>query len=256
MAAMEESAFLRRLRNNAEHSRPVPGQIRIARAVSDESPAAKTNQLGVSNANISASSADTTPRTKASPVVAAAVPAAGSPPGDQPGKYVSTYKYSQFEKLLSMDNVDVNALRKLAWNGIPAKFRADVWQILLGYLPSNKQRRSATLSRRRTEYTELLTTYFNAPQTDRTHQDEENHSQILLDLPRTSPNVAFFQQPLVVKAMERILYVWSVRHPASGYVQGMNDLLTPLMLVTIQPFVEDPLRCDVASLSSATLVCV
>lgn len=31
--------------------------------------------------------------------------------------------------------------------------------------------------------------------------------------------------------MERVLYVWAIRHPASGYVQGMNDLITPLILV-------------------------
>ena len=26
---------------------------------------------------------------------------------------------------------------------------------------------------------------------------------------------------------ERILYIWALRHPASGYVQGINDLVTP-----------------------------
>ena len=31
--------------------------------------------------------------------------------------------------------------------------------------------------------------------------------------------------------MERILFIWAIRHPASGYVQGMNDLVTPFMLV-------------------------
>ncbi len=30
---------------------------------------------------------------------------------------------------------------------------------------------------------------------------------------------------------ERVLYIWSIRHPASGYVQGMNDLVTPLFVV-------------------------
>ena len=31
--------------------------------------------------------------------------------------------------------------------------------------------------------------------------------------------------------MERILYIWSIRHPASGYVQGINDLTTPFFVV-------------------------
>jgi hypothetical protein len=34
-----------------------------------------------------------------------------------------------------------------------------------------------------------------------------------------------------MQSLERLLYVWSVRHPASGYVQGMNDLATPFMAV-------------------------
>ena len=30
---------------------------------------------------------------------------------------------------------------------------------------------------------------------------------------------------------ERILYIWAMRHPASGYVQGINDLVTPFFVV-------------------------
>lgn len=54
--------------------------------------------------------------------------------------------------------------------------------------------------------------------------------------------------------LERILYVWSVRHPASGYVQGMNDLLTPIILNCCQLFVEDPHKCDTATLPLNVMV--
>lgn len=37
--------------------------------------------------------------------------------------------------------------------------------------------------------------------------------------------------------MERILYIWAIRHPASGYVQGINDLLTPLYVVFLSAHV-------------------
>lgn len=37
--------------------------------------------------------------------------------------------------------------------------------------------------------------------------------------------------------MERILFIWAIRHPASGYVQGMNDLVTPFMLVFLSEHV-------------------
>jgi len=38
--------------------------------------------------------------------------------------------------------------------------------------------------------------------------------------------------------VERVLYIWAIRHPASGYVQGINDLVTPFLMVFLQDFVE------------------
>ena len=35
----------------------------------------------------------------------------------------------------------------------------------------------------------------------------------------------------------RILFTWAVRHPASAYVQGINDLCAPLMLVFLSEYV-------------------
>jgi len=41
--------------------------------------------------------------------------------------------------------VDLEALRELAWSGIPAELRPGCWQLLLGYLPPNRERRCARL---------------------------------------------------------------------------------------------------------------
>jgi hypothetical protein len=38
--------------------------------------------------------------------------------------------------------------------------------------------------------------------------------------------------------MIRILYVWHVRHPASGYVQGINDLLTPFLAAFFLDYID------------------
>jgi hypothetical protein len=43
--------------------------------------------------------------------------------------------------------------------------------------------------------------------------------QILIDVPRTCSSSALFQHPTVQRCLERILYIWALRHPASGYVQ-------------------------------------
>ena len=53
--------------------------------------------------------------------------------------------------------------------------------------------------------------------------------QVQVDAPRTAPGVPLFARPDVQRALVRLLYLWGVRHPASGYVQGMNDLATPLL---------------------------
>ena len=49
-----------------------------------------------------------------------------------------------------------------------------------------------------------------------------------------SPLVGLFQQRCVQEMVERILYIWAIRHPASGYVQGINDLVTPFLMVFLQ----------------------
>ena len=46
------------------------------------------------------------------------------------------------------------------------------------------------------------------------------YRQIHIDIPRMSPVVGLFQQRCVQEIFERILYIWAIRHPASGYVQG------------------------------------
>ena len=40
-----------------------------------------------------------------------------------------------------------------------------------------------------------------------------------------------------VQSLERILYVWAIRHPASGYVQGINDLVTPFFQVFLSAYI-------------------
>ena len=140
---------------------------------------------------------------------------------------ISDYRLAQFESLLQSDNVDLNLLRKLCWNGIPTKYRSQAWQILLGYMPTNKARRHSTITKKRIEYHEMIDTYYhiNTNNTntaiERTSQETEILRQILKDIPRTCPDSPFFQQEPIQRAMERILYLWSIRHPASGYVQVM-----------------------------------
>lgn len=49
--------------------------------------------------------------------------------------------------------------------------------------------------------------------------------------------VKHFLLSLQLQVFERILFIWAIRHPASGYVQGINDLVTPFFVVFLTEFV-------------------
>jgi hypothetical protein len=238
------AGFFRRWRRPASAaptapSRPVPGSVRAVNAASEE----RFSPTGFGSDSAS-SGAASNPTDMGSP----------PPKSSQPSQSRTPYKLAKFQATLDAENVDLNALRKLSWNGVPTEYRAMVWQLLLGYLPTNKGRRDVALARKRKEYIDSIPLYFDIADYERTVQEGETLRQILVDLPRTNPGVPYFHQPAIQKAMERILYIWSIRHPASGYVQGMNDLLTPLLVVNMCPFVEDVLRADIGALDPQTVL--
>lgn len=133
--------------------------------------------------------------------------------------------------LFDSDVVDVEQLKRLSWNGVPSRWRPMVWQLLLAYLPADRKRRQQTLARKRKEYGDAIPAFYDVPASSRTITEQKMLRQILVDVPRTSPDVPLFHQDAIQRCMERVLYIWSIRHPASGYVQGMNDLATPLFVV-------------------------
>ncbi|CAF5163285.1 unnamed protein product, partial [Rotaria sp. Silwood1] len=69
-----------------------------------------------------------------------------------------------------------------------------------------------------------------------------------------SPLMAIFQQVVVQELFERILFIWAIRHPASGYVQGINDLVLPFFVVFLSEFIENDVdieNFDISSLSES-----
>ncbi|KAK8516021.1 hypothetical protein V6N12_066856 [Hibiscus sabdariffa] len=88
-------------------------------------------------------------------------------------------------------------------------------------LPKGKDRREGALRRKRVEYLDCVAQFYDIPDTE-----------------RTVPDVAFFQQAQVQKSLARILYTWAIRHPASRYVQGINDLVTPFLVVFLSEYLK------------------
>ncbi|XVE81002.1 hypothetical protein DITRI_Ditri15bG0027400 [Diplodiscus trichospermus] len=147
----------------------------------------------------------------------------------------------KFTRELSGQMVILERLRELAWSGVPPYMRPDVWRLLLGYAPPNSDRREGVLRRKRLEYLDCVAQFYDIPDTERSDDEINMLRQIAVDCPRTVPDVAFFQQAQVQKSLERILYTWAIRHPASGYVQGINDLVTPFLVVFLSEYLEGSL---------------
>lgn len=183
-------------------------------------------------------------------------------PKEQEAHSTRTTRINKFKRILQNSSVSLAELRDSAWSGVPAEVRAMSWQILLGYLPTSAERRVATLDRKRKEYLEGVRQAFDkgtggaetqvvtgvvgtsTPPTTKTGKgrglDEAIWHQISIDVPRTNPHLELYSYEATQRSLERILYVWAIRHPASGYVQGINDLVTPFWQVFLSLYISSP----------------
>lgn len=171
-------------------------------------------------------------------------------------------RINKFKRILQASSIPITELRDSSWSGIPSEVRAMSWQILLGYLPTSSERRVATLERKRKEYLDGVRQAFekgtagadapveaglmgstSSPVSQRGRGrglDEAIWHQISIDVPRTNPHLELYSYEATQRSLERILYVWAIRHPASGYVQGINDLVSPFWQVFLGSYVTDP----------------
>jgi hypothetical protein len=115
--------------------------------------------------------------------------------------------------------------------------RPAVWRLLSEYLPPNRDRWESVSTKKREEYWNYVNNYYKTRHDD---VNSETYRQIHIDIPRMAPLMPLFQQPVIQETLERILFIWAIRHPASGYVQGINDLVTPFFVVYLTEHVANP----------------
>ncbi|CCF57889.1 hypothetical protein KAFR_0D02420 [Kazachstania africana CBS 2517] len=150
--------------------------------------------------------------------------------------------------LQSKHIINQQELKEISWNGVPKPNRPKVWKILIGYLPLNIKRQDSYLKRKRQEYVNGLN-----------HISSNNHSkdtaawhQIEIDIPRTNPHISLYQFKSVQNSLQKVLYLWAIRHPASGYVQGINDLVTPFFEVFLTEYLSQSQIDDVENIDPQT----
>ncbi|GJQ14058.1 hypothetical protein GpartN1_g5849.t1 [Galdieria partita] len=159
--------------------------------------------------------------------------------------------------------INIEHLKRLAWHGSPMLYRSTIWKILLGYWPIVNSRRSEVVKRKREDYRISLSRAFSQSHKSETEQERLIWRQITLDVPRICSDYNLFRLPSLQELLKRILFVWSVRHPACGYVQGMNDILMPLVYVlfsevyqTKRSYSNPPFPMETENVSSVSIRCV
>lgn len=159
---------------------------------------------------------------------------------------------AQVRAVLQAETVDLTTLRRLCWSGCPHELRLECWSLLTGYHQPLRSTRDDLVRRKRSEYHSYIRRLYdvvnwdnvlgsaNGFNTSSSLSSSTNSAsvgseelaimkQIRKDVPRTSGGVAFLQHARTMHSLERVLYIWALRHPACGYVQGMNDLLLPFV---------------------------
>ncbi|XP_065166315.1 TBC1 domain family member 22B isoform X2 [Atheta coriaria] len=207
------------------------GQTRISKKVSQSA------ALNVINSHRNAEAGTKHSENDVDPVRINAIPGRPQllPCSNVEFEYDCEKRCEKFDALLA-GSPTLGELCDLSWSGIPFRLRPKVWKLLLGYLPMNTERRDDVLERKRQDYWAKVKQHYESER----DQYQDTYHQIHIDVPRMNPSVPLFQLATVQQMFERVLFVWAVRHPASGYVQGINDLVTPFFVVFLQEAIADP----------------
>jgi len=111
----------------------------------------------------------------------------------------------------------------------------------LDYTPVVRERWESTITAKRQSYWACVPPVLDE-NVGNTEYERTTFHQISVDVARTNPLVPLFQLPDIQNSLKRILYTWAIRHPASGYVQGINDLATPFFAVFLSPHLKESLE--------------
>lgn len=117
--------------------------------------------------------------------------------------------------------------------------RGATWKILLEYVPLNREKRETALKKKREEYDKMREFYKDETESDYISEKERKVFKVIeADVYRTQPEYPLFHVKCIQTMLIRLLTIWHIRHPASGYVQGMNDLATPILAAFLLEYID------------------
>ncbi|CAD8081882.1 unnamed protein product [Paramecium primaurelia] len=146
-------------------------------------------------------------------------------------------KIQKFKELLHQNIIPINELLHLAWSGVPSELRSTVWRLLLKYQSPNRDANFTIIERKRSVYFGMCDIYF-AKNQQYDEREKKILKQISEDVKRTIPDSSVFRNLQIQTLLERILFIWNIRNPACGYVQGMNDIVAPFLVVFLSDYVD------------------
>ncbi|KAA0199047.1 TBC1 domain family member 22A [Fasciolopsis buskii] len=155
-------------------------------------------------------------------------------PEDRPSvqqRLLDRGRAQRFRACISAPVIELSTLRQLSWSGVPGDLRPTVWKLLCDYLPASQERRTSVLAEKRRQYNSFVQQYFHLREQS---SCKDMFHQIQKDLTRMT---LLYRHPDMLAMFERILFIWSMRHPGSGYVQGINDLLIPFFVVFLSEYI-------------------
>ncbi|EIE81059.1 hypothetical protein RO3G_05764 [Rhizopus delemar RA 99-880] len=128
-------------------------------------------------------------------------------------------------------------VRKMVFSGgLSAEIRPEAWGFLLGIFPwqSTADEREAIRQSQNEAYYRIKGVWFNDPKVQKTSEFEDEKHRIQKDVQRTDrTHEAFVEENNNPKmeTMKDILLSYNFHNTNLGYVQGMSDLLAPLLVV-------------------------
>ncbi|KAJ4823850.1 hypothetical protein Tsubulata_029440 [Turnera subulata] len=169
-------------------------------------------------------------------------------------------KRSDIEYEVSQKEINLEKLKALASTGLPdgGGLRATVWKLLLGYLPPSRDMWEKELIENRQKYSKLKEELLSSPSEQRKTEDggldsdelnavgdaagplkrqeisDEDHPlsvDFSQEVCRTKVTENYFIYVYLQEAMRNILLLFAKLNPAICYVQGMNEVLAPILYV-------------------------